>query len=309
MSQRECAGFNWPGFPVSAGEPLGVGPRASDRTFSLAVGVAQGAITNAACSGMFTPRARSLESAPSFPSFARGVTSFSGLAFCPCMLLADDFQSRAAGVGQGDRAAALWRFSPPSRPCVPDPVPLLLVGVGHPPQSLPDVRGADARRAQIGGPDSMSQCLQVSANSGEPSPSILARNLLSKDDWRAALRNEAAELGPEVALVIDPASFAGGGEGLAGTGPGPDGPVVRPASQSKSEGPSADAREEVRLRVALEVVRLDIGNAPGVDVAGRDVPFGDQLAQPCGRAGVEFVVVGARGADLRRRHPAALRDP
>jgi hypothetical protein len=29
MSQRECAGFNWPGFAVSAGDPVGVGPEAS----------------------------------------------------------------------------------------------------------------------------------------------------------------------------------------------------------------------------------------------------------------------------------------
>jgi len=27
MSQRECAGFNWPGFAVSAGEVVGIGPR------------------------------------------------------------------------------------------------------------------------------------------------------------------------------------------------------------------------------------------------------------------------------------------
>src|SRR3990172_10874340 len=30
MSQRECAGFNWPGFSVCAGEPLGVGPIAGE---------------------------------------------------------------------------------------------------------------------------------------------------------------------------------------------------------------------------------------------------------------------------------------
>ena len=31
MSQRECAGFNWPGFSVSAGDPFGVGPEACER--------------------------------------------------------------------------------------------------------------------------------------------------------------------------------------------------------------------------------------------------------------------------------------
>lgn len=80
---------------------------------------------------------------------------------------------------------------------------------------------------------------------------------------------------------------------------GDTGPVVRPAAQSKSEGPSTDPREEMRLAVALEVVRMDIGNAPGVHVARRDQPLGDQLAQPRGGAGVEFVAVGAR------HHPSA----
>lgn len=211
-------------------------------------------------------------------------TSFSGRAFCPCMLLADDFQSRAAGVGQADARAAAWlsvRFGVVKswdgnrsasvcvgvgQPVASQTVLRLLsvlpasllpfcagvpaMGVGHPPAALSDVRGADARRAQIGGPDGISQCFQVSTNSGEPIPASLARNLLSKRDWRAALADEASELGPQVALVGGPASFAGGAEGLAGATPGPDGPVVRPSAQSKSEGPAADAREEVRLRVA-----------------------------------------------------------
>src|SRR5690606_23240450 len=41
-------------------------------------------------------------------------------------------------------------------------------GVGHPVQTLPDVRRADARRAQIGGPHGISQCFQVRTYSGEP---------------------------------------------------------------------------------------------------------------------------------------------
>jgi hypothetical protein len=32
MSQRECAGFNWPPLAVAAGEPLGVGPEVSVAT-------------------------------------------------------------------------------------------------------------------------------------------------------------------------------------------------------------------------------------------------------------------------------------
>src|SRR5262245_13574370 len=74
-------------------------------------------------------------------------------------------------------------------------------GVGHEPQSLPDVRRADARSAQIGGPDGIYQSLQVSSNSGEPLAAIRACNLLAKDHCRAALGDEAVKSGPEVSLV------------------------------------------------------------------------------------------------------------
>jgi hypothetical protein len=60
--------------------------------------------------------------------------------------------------------------------------PLGVFGLGHPVQPLPDVRCPDARSAQIGGPDGISQLFQVSAYSGEPKPAIRRRNLLSKDD-------------------------------------------------------------------------------------------------------------------------------
>jgi len=55
-------------------------------------------------------------------------------------------------------------------------------GVGHPEKSLPDVRSALARSAQIGGPESISHRLHVSAYSGEPFTSVLDRNLFSKDN-------------------------------------------------------------------------------------------------------------------------------
>jgi hypothetical protein len=97
-----------------------------------------------------------------------------------------------------------------------------VVGVGHPEQPLSDVRRGDARSAQIGGPDGISQCFQVSAYSGEPLTSKAARNLLSKDDWRSALGDEVAEDGPEVTLVVLAALLSGAGEGLAGTASGPN---------------------------------------------------------------------------------------
>ena len=79
--------------------------------------------------------------------------------------------------------------------------PLGVFGVGHPEQSLTDVRRADARSAQIGGPDGISQRLQVSAYSGEPFAPIAACNLLSKDCWRTALSDKPEHFGPQVPLV------------------------------------------------------------------------------------------------------------
>jgi hypothetical protein len=63
-------------------------------------------------------------------------------------------------------------------------------GVGHPEQALSDMRRTRARSAQIGGPDGISQMLQVSAYSGEPFTSVSARNLLAKDHSRRALGDE-----------------------------------------------------------------------------------------------------------------------
>lgn len=59
--------------------------------------------------------------------------------------------------------------------------PIEARGVGTPINPLPDLRRADARSAQIGGPDLISTSFQVSTNSGEPFVSIAVRNLLSKD--------------------------------------------------------------------------------------------------------------------------------
>jgi hypothetical protein len=47
---------------------------------------------------------------------------------------------------------------------------------------LPDVRGADARSAQIGCPDGIAHCFQRKPYSTEPFSASRARNLLSKDD-------------------------------------------------------------------------------------------------------------------------------
>jgi len=43
----------------------------------------------------------------------------------------------------------------------------------------------------------------------DPRLCVLARNLLSKDDCRSALRDEALEVRPQVALVVESVALAG----------------------------------------------------------------------------------------------------
>jgi hypothetical protein len=140
------------------------------------------------------------------------------------LLLALDFQSRAAAVGHAViltastkvmpswcSLAGLWRMAVRL-------AALLLsreVVVGHPVEPLSDVRGSDARSAQIGSCCGIAQRFQVSENSGEPFTSILARNLLAKDNCRSALADETAELRPKVTRVRRPQSLASRREWLA----------------------------------------------------------------------------------------------
>lgn len=59
----------------------------------------------------------------------------------------------------------------------------------------------------------------------------------------------------------------------------------------QGERPSADPGEEMALGVSHKLIWSDIFNTPFVNIAVRDELLTDQLAQPCRRAGVEFVVV------------------
>jgi hypothetical protein len=137
----------------------------------------------------------------------------------------------------------------PSEVRPPSPSPF--TGVGQPDsnevEALTDVRRTDARSAQISSPEGIARAFQVSAYSVEPREAVRARNLLSKDDWRAALSDETEPLGPEVALVVNAFASAGDREGLTGARAGPDGPVVGPAGESEGVAPDSDACEEVRL--------------------------------------------------------------
>jgi hypothetical protein len=170
-----------------------------------------------------------------------------------------------------------------------------LVGVGHPVQPLADVRRTDARSAEIRRPEGVARSFQVSVYKVEPSESVLARNLLTHDDARVALFDEVMERRPKVPLVSKPHSFACRAERLTGARSCPNFLIVGPSSGAQGMTPDADAGEEVALRVASQVAGCDIFDASLVDIAGGDVPRGDQVAQPRCCEGVELVVVGGHG--------------
>jgi hypothetical protein len=99
-------------------------------------------------------------------------------------------------------------------------------GVGHPIEPVSDVRSTDARRRERDRPDPVSQAFQVILYKVDPRICVLARNLLSKDNWRTALADEMVECRPEVPLVSKPSAFACRAERLARTGTSPNRSIV-----------------------------------------------------------------------------------
>jgi len=151
----------------------------------------------------------------------------------------------------------------------------MAVGVGHPVEPVTDVRSTDARSRERRCPEGVTHGFQVSLYKVDPRVSVLACNLLSKDDWRLALADEPMEVRPEVPLVIKPSSRACLGERLARTGTGPNRSIIWPGGAAKSVGPHPDTGEEMALGVGLEVVWSNIADVPLVDIARRDVPGGN----------------------------------
>lgn len=109
------------------------------------------------------------------------------------------------------------------------------------------MRRADARSAQIRGPDGIAQSFQVCTYSGEPFASKFARNLFAKRDCSFAEGDKIPEDGPEMARVGFARLPARATEGLAGTGAGPNRSGVWPAGQAQGETPPSDSGEEMLL--------------------------------------------------------------
>jgi len=150
---------------------------------------------------------------------------------------------------------------------------------------------ADARSAEINRPAGVARSFQVSLYKVEPTEAVLARNLLAKDDWRAADRNEVVESRPKVPLVSKPCAFACRAERLARARSGPNGPLVIPPGLAEGVGPDTDPGKEMALCVGANVIRRHVLYAALVHVAVRDVTLCDQFPQPGRCLGVELVVI------------------
>jgi hypothetical protein len=168
-------------------------------------------------------------------------------------------------------------------------------------EPLSDVRRTDARSAQIESSEGVTRSFHVSAYSVEPIEAVLARNLLAKDDVRAALSDEAEPLGPEVALVVESSALACGAEGLTGAGASPNGNVIWPPGEAQGVTPDADAGEGVELGESSHVVGGKLRNAASIDCSWCDVASGHEVGKPPPRVGVELVVEG------RHRHTSPPR--
>ena len=101
-----------------------------------------------------------------------------------------------------------------------------------PVKPLANVRGVDRESRNICRPAGVAICFQINSNSIEPSVPSLARNLLSHDDRGSAGGNEAVEVGPEVAGVVNSGAFACDRERLAGAAPRPHRPVIWPPRET-----------------------------------------------------------------------------
>lgn len=182
------------------------------------------------------------------------------------------------------------------------------VGVGHPPEALPEVRRTDPRSWEIHNPEGVATPFHVSVYKIEPAEAVWTRNLFTKDDWRARDADEVEPVRPEVPLVSKPKALACAAERLARAGAGPDwGGVVGVSGEAQGVGPAPQAGKEMRVDESSEVVRSNMLDWPGVDFAIRQLALLDQVPQPERAVLVDFVVVGpapghqTRGAMMRCR--------
>jgi hypothetical protein len=124
-------------------------------------------------------------------------------------------------------------------------------------------------------------------------------DLFSENNGRSTLSDEAKEVGPQMPWIVgtEPASCRT--ERLARAGARPERAFVGPSSKSSCDGPQPAASEEVALRVTFDVIRVNLFDRPGIDVARRDNAFCYQVSQDMRSGGINLVVVGTHCATLR----------
>jgi len=156
------------------------------------------------------------------------------------------------------------------------------------------LRPFDNTSRKYGRPNGVVFALKVSGYVIEPTELDSFWYLLAKDDWRAALADETKPLRPQMSVVFCGLTLSGFAEWLAGATSGPHGLIIWPYGEPECVRPPADACEEVALRVPLEVGGLDIDDGSLVNVAGRDMAFRDEVAEPLRGIWVDLVVVGTQ---------------
>jgi hypothetical protein len=123
----------------------------------------------------------------------------------------------------------------------------------------------------------------------EPFTSTSARNLLSNNDWRATLFDEMVKNGPEVPLVIKPATFACRAERLTWAGTGPN--LSTPLLDSEGGIPDTDAGEEMDTVVSIEIGGRDVENRFVIyDPRSYEASI-HKIAEPSTAKGVGIVIV------------------
>jgi len=225
MSQRECAGFNWPECSVSVPEPICISPEAVNRA-----DVARAARSICA-HPVLAPRA----------------------FFCSAVSGEPRVASVAVGRAHPASRAAEHKSFPPMRfGPVCGPFTSFTSGLGQPRkvESFTLNGRAEARSSGSDRPAGVAIRFHVSANKVEPSSAVFRCNLLSKNDRKAALSDEVVGRRPKVPLVSKSASWACRAERLTGAGEGGDGAIIGPSGEAERIAPAAEPGEEVVLSEA-----------------------------------------------------------
>ena len=113
---------------------------------------------------------------------------------------------------------------------------------------------ADARSRKTSRPCGVAFTLQIIEHQIDPAVGNCALNLFASDTLRSALANELKPRRPKVAGIIAPNTGACERERLAGATAGPEFALDGPVGELRGVCPSADAREEVTLSEASQLV-------------------------------------------------------